>query len=163
MHDILSIRQTPVRRILSSLPMRSFHCKLILKTDTFDLKKDNYTTDPERQIYLSSNKKILVKNDFWTTKSKKNSGDKNFFSEKIWKKQFRKKNFWKNFKSFRLLHHSVIMWYHAKKSRKNPTKSQKRGLATIVQPEPDFSRPCGFREVFGIHDDCSNAKFHQNP
>ena len=33
---------------------------------------------PRRQIYLSNNKKNLVKNDFWTTKSNKCSGKKNF-------------------------------------------------------------------------------------
>ena len=42
------------------------------------------------------------------------------------------------------------------------TKSQKRGLATTVQPEPEFSRTCGFRIVLGINEDCLNAKFHQN-
>ena len=29
------------------------------------------------------------------------------------------------------------------------TKSQKRGLATTVQPKPEFSRTCSFREVLG--------------
>ena len=43
------------------------------------------------------------------------------------------------FKSFRLLHHS--------KKRQKTTKSQKRGLVTTIQPELDFSRTCGFREV----------------
>ena len=31
---------------------------------------------------------------------------------------------------------------------------KKRGLATTVQPEPEFSRTCGFREVLGINEDC---------
>ena len=42
------------------------------------------------------------------------------------------------------------------------TKSQKKGLVTTVQPEPEFSRTCGFREVLGINEDCLNAKLHQN-
>ena len=42
------------------------------------------------------------------------------------------------------------------------TKSQKRGLATTVQPEPEFSRTCSFRVVLGINEDCLNAKLHQN-
>ena len=45
------------------------------------MKQDKYTMDPGRQIFLSNNKKILVKNDFWTTESKKFSG-KFFFAEK---------------------------------------------------------------------------------
>ena len=54
------------------------------------------------------------------------------------------------------------MLYHTKKVEKM-TKSQKRGLATTVQPKPEFSRTCRFREVLGINEDCSNAKFRQNP
>ena len=42
------------------------------------------------------------------------------------------------------------------------TKSQKRGLATTVQPEPDFSRTSAFREVLGINEDCFKTKFHRN-
>ena len=30
----------------------------------FNEKQDKYTMDPGRQIYLSNNKKFLVKNDF---------------------------------------------------------------------------------------------------
>ena len=40
---------------------------------------------------------------------------------------------------------------------------KKKGLVTTVQPKPEFSRTCGFREVLGINEDCSNAKFRQNP
>ena len=53
------------------------------------------------------------------------------------------------------------MLYHTKKVEKM-TKSQKRGLATTVQPEPEFSRTCSFRVVLGINEDCLNAKLHQN-
>ena len=42
------------------------------------------------------------------------------------------------------------------------TKSQKRGLVTTVQPEPEFSRTCGFHVVLGINEDCLNAKLDQN-
>ena len=66
-----------------------------------------------------------------------------------------------NFKSFRLLHHCVIMWYHTKRV-KQTTKSKKRGLASNVQPEPDFSKTCSFRKMLGINEDCLNAKFHRN-
>ena len=65
-----------------------------------------------------------------------------------------------NFKSFRLLYHSFIVWYHTKKVKK-PTRFQKRGLATTVQHEPDFSRTWVFRKVLGINKDCLNAKFHR--
>ena len=39
---------------------------------------------------------------------------------------------------------------------------KKRGLASSVQPEPDFSRTYGFRNVLGINADCLNKKFHQD-
>ena len=42
------------------------------------------------------------------------------------------------------------------------TKKKKRGLATTVQPKPDFSRTCGFRKMLGINEDCLNAKCHRN-
>ena len=42
------------------------------------------------------------------------------------------------------------------------TKSQKRGLTTTVQSEPDFSRTCSFHEVLGTNEDCFNRKFHRN-
>ena len=45
------------------------------------------------------------------------------------------------------------MLYDTKNDEKT-TKSQKRGLATTVQPELEFSRTCGFREVLGINEDC---------
>ena len=35
-----------------------------VKISKNDIKQDKYTMDPGRQIYLSNNKKILVKNDF---------------------------------------------------------------------------------------------------
>ena len=57
---------------------------------------------------------------------------------------------------------TLIIWYHTKKL-KNTAKSEKRGLATTVQPDLEFSRTCGFCEVLGINEDCSNAKFRQNP
>ena len=53
------------------------------------------------------------------------------------------------------------MWYHTKKVKKT-TSLKKRGLATTVQPEPDFSKTCRFRKMLGIKDDCLNAKFHRN-
>ena len=97
---------------------------------------------------------------------------KNFFEKKF------EKNFWKKncdlhitlarvhsvqiFKSSRLLHHSVIMLYDTKNDEKRRSL-RKRGLVTTVQPKPEFSRTCGFREVLGINEDCSNAKFCQNP
>ena len=49
------------------------------------------------------------------------------------------------------------------KMTKKRLSLKKRGLATTVQPELEFSRTCGFREVLGINEDCSNAKFRQNP
>ena len=53
------------------------------------------------------------------------------------------------------------MLYDTKNDEKT-TKSQKRGLATTVELEPDFLRTCGFRKVLGINEDCLNAKFHRN-
>ena len=53
------------------------------------------------------------------------------------------------------------MWYHTKKVKKRPS-FKKRGLATTVQPQPDFSRTCSFCEVLGINEDCLNTKFHLN-
>ena len=51
---------------------------------------------------------------------------------------------------------------HTKSKKKKRQKIlEKRGLATAVQPEPDFSRTNGFGEVLGINVDCSNAKFHK--
>ena len=38
------------------------------------------------------------------------------------------------------------------------TKSQKRGLATTVQPDPDFFKACGFHEALCINKDCLEAK-----
>ena len=122
-----------------------------------------------RQVYnrpRSSNlsqqqqKRFCVKSDFWTTKSKKKCGK--IFSEKesgkkIWNKIFLLEKSCPNL----LLHHSVIMWYHTKKVKKM-TKSQKRGLATAVQPVQYFSRTCAFREVLGINEDCLNTKYHRN-
>ena len=56
----------------------------------FESKQDKYTMDPGRKIYLSNNKTILIKNDFWTTISEKNSGkfffQKKNFGKKIWEK-----------------------------------------------------------------------------
>ena len=40
---------------------------------------------------------------------------------------------------------------------------KKRGLVTTVQPELELSRTWGFPKVLGINEDCSNAKFRQNP
>ena len=56
------------------------------------------------------------------------------------------------------------IWAKNRKKKKveKMTKSQKRGLATTVQPEPEFSRTCSFRVVLGINEDCLNAKLHQN-
>ena len=51
------------------------------------------------------------------------------------------------------------MWYHTKKSKKTQSL-KKRGLATTVQPEPDFSRTYCFHEKLGINKDCLNSKFH---
>ena len=45
---------------------------------------------------------------------------------------------------------------------KNMKNTPKRGLATTVQPEPDFSRACGFSELLGINEDCLETKFHRN-
>ena len=53
------------------------------------------------------------------------------------------------------------MLYRTKKVKKMTQKSLKKGVTT-VQPEPDFSRTCGFRVVLGINEDCLNAKLHQN-
>ena len=55
--------------------------------------------------------------------------------------------------------HNVVSHEKVKKN----DKVSKRGLATPVQPEPDFSRKCGFPQVVGINENCSNTKFHQNP
>ena len=54
--------------------------------------------------------------------------------------------------------HNVVS--HNKSKKK--TKSQKRGLATTVEPEPDFSRACSFRKMLGINEDCLEEKFHRN-
>ena len=54
--------------------------------------------------------------------------------------------------------HNVV----SHKKVKEITKAQKRGLATTVQPEPDFSRACGFCKVLGINEHRLNAKFHRN-
>ena len=53
---------------------------------------------------------------------------------------------------------AVIMLYDTKNDEKT-TKSQKRGLVTTVQPKPEFSRTCGFREVLGIDEDCWTQNF----
>ena len=42
------------------------------------------------------------------------------------------------------------------------TKSQKRGLTTTVQSEPNFSRTYSFHEVLGTNDDCFKGKLHRN-
>ena len=55
--------------------------------------------------------------------------------------------------------HNVVLHKKVKKT----TKSQKkRGLATTIQPQPDFSKTCGFCEVLCINEDCLDTKFHQN-
>ena len=55
--------------------------------------------------------------------------------------------------------HSVVSH---KKSKKKRLESQKRGLATTVQPDPDFSRACSFHELLGINEVCLEAKFQRN-
>ena len=44
------------------------------------------------------------------------------------------------------------------KSQKT-TKSQKGGLATTLQPQPDFSKTCSFCNVLGINEDCLYTNF----
>ena len=44
------------------------------------------------------------------------------------------------------------MLYDTKNDEK--TSLKKRGLATTVQPELEFSRTYGFREVLCINEDC---------
>ena len=77
-----------------------------------------------------------------------------FFSKKNWKKNL-KKNY--------LSSNNYLEYILSKFQVVPTTASQKRGLTTTVQIEPDFSRTCGFCEVIGINEDCSNAKFCQNP
>ena len=56
------------------------------------------------------------------------------------------------------------MWYQTKKVKKKQKRLslKKMGLATTVQPKPDFFRACRFRKVLGINRDRLNTKFHQN-
>ena len=44
------------------------------------------------------------------------------------------------------------------KMTKKRLSLKKRGLVTTVQPKPEFSRTCGFREVLGIKEDCLERK-----
>ena len=62
------------------------------------INKTSIQWTPEVKFISATLKKILVKNDFWTTKSKKFSWKKFFFQKKfeknkIWGKKFLKKNF----------------------------------------------------------------------
>ena len=102
---------------------------------------------------------------------KKNICEKNFleknlktFLEKKFKQHFWiknvEKNFWKKFQVVQTTASLCNNMISKKKVKKNDDKSQKRGLATTVQPEPDFPRTCSFRKVLGINEDCLNAKFH---
>ena len=128
-----------------------------LTTSTFQIQQV-YNGPRASNLSQQQQQKILVKNNFWTTKPKTFSWKK-FFSRKkfgknkIWEKNFLnfflckkiyKKIFGKkmlitnlsissnytqrtscpNFKSFRLLYHSVIMWYQTKKVKKKTTKTK---------------------------------------
>ena len=131
--------------------------------------------------FISATTKKFWSKIIFEQQNQKNFPDKNFFSEKIWKKQNLgkkklKKKFWIFFFNFKYLYlthilstfqvvqttaplcHNVVSHKKVKKT----IKSQKRSLATTVQPKPNFSGACGFPEVLGINEECLEAKFHQN-
>ena len=127
--------------------------------------------DHGRQIYLSNNRKFLIKKIFEKQNQKnfpkkkkilEKNGEKQNLGKKIFEKKFLKffffgkkfeKDFWKFFFQLQLTIPSMS------KKRLNLKKS---GLDTTVQPEPDFSRPCSFLEVLGINEDCLHTKFYRN-
>ena len=146
------------------------------------LNKKSIQWTQKSNLSQQQQKNFLVKNDFGTTKSKKFSWKFFFLSEKNLKKIFGK-HFLKKISQLQVtipsahpvqlqvvqctasLCHNVV----SHKKSKKTIKSQKRGLATNVQPESAFSRTCSFYEVFGIneaswgpHENCLDPKFHWN-